>query len=1358
MRSQGSSSGIDGGPVGRVDVAMLHLNRSTLGLVGLLITLVCSLAFAPLSSAANFQRPFVEVFGSAEQPSFAWPRLVAVDPATDDVLVGDFTELVNSVETGGIRRFHANGSPAPFAALGSDVIDGKRGPGGQPCAVEPESCDETPQGSLTMSFGSGEQIAVDPVNGDILVTQGGPFATRGSQLVYIFSSEGKYLGQIDSSAAASGPMEEPCGVAVDASGAIYVAAKFSRVAGIAKYVPSGNPPVGGDGTAFFPIDVPGLARFCHLAIGTGASAGSLFVTGTSRSGVVKMDAETGEVGMFAEPFAEQVTVDPSTGNPIVVSQEDTSEAVEFDGSGPTAGGVLSRLILNGKGSNNFEGLAANTSGEVYVITGAADPQVFVYGHPAVVPAVTSEPASGVIGTKATLVGTVDPEGLPVEGCVFEYGTTTSYGSTIPCEGSIPPDSEAHQVDAHLSGLAPNGQRYYYRLAATNENGTEHSAAQSFTTLYKVVTDSGQASGATSATLKATLRPEGVPFTACYFEYGVTSRAGYERSIPCDPGAGEIGPDFAPHTVTAALSGLHPGTRYRFRVVATNAGTGAEEGRELTLETFGRPRITEPGARDATQGSATIEAKVNPRGTPTTYSFEWGPTSSYGHRVPAAAVGEGQQPERVKADLSGLSPGSTYHFRVLASSSAGTVASSDQTVETLNSCGLPEARCYELVSPPDVGPVATPGIVPAAKEMKYQASDAPGAVAYVASPGLPGATKASEALYRGTRGSAGWGSVQLSPPVTARNLRTAGANSSRIWSLSGSLSCGAVESFQPLTDDPAMRLAYENGGANLYRLDPDGSYTPITTLAPENPNLKKSVYFSIIGMSQDCLKIDFFTEYRYPGLAGAGTRARFYEWDEGVLRALGLVPGPGGREVPVAAASTGAEGSLNRVSVDGSRVFFAAERQTSPNVEEIGRPAVFAREGGNSTRDISLSETPTPDIQASYQWATADGSRAFFIASAGIARNGGSSEGNDLYEYDYRRPEGERLTDLSIDHDAGGAEVSAFLGASDDGSHIYFLARGQLLPGRGNTRAENEADDDYSVYGVSGGKVSFVGTVGTSLATAQASADGRYLLFESNADVTGYQSDGASEAYLYDADTGREGSVTCLSCRPDGHPSIADASYEPLAEGSSAQNALHPPRILSGPAGEPRAVFSSPDALVPGAVEGEGNLYEWAHGQVFLLTSEPAGSNVEPGKTHIEVQFVGASNDATDLYFTTPQTLSWEDGDARNSVYDARVGGGFPEPAAPPAPCDPDSEGTCQGPARLVGATPGAASANFVGPGNAKGKKAKKHHRRHRRHHHKGRKGGHGRHGQPRHGKGAKANQRGQRGKPVQANGKRRAGK
>lgn len=1274
-------------------------------------TLAALLCMVFVSSASALsQRPFKETFGSAAQPTFEWPSVIAVDKGSGDVLVGDYFGE-------SLTRYHADGTPAPFAALGSNKIDGKEA-NGKPCSEEPASCDQTPQNGIGIGIGGGNQIAIDesggPTDGDIYLS------VASSKLVDVFSAEGKYLGQITRTG--DREIDAVSGVAVDASGAVYVSNYFN----ISKFVPSGNPVVNADYVGDLPMP---SGQAGSLVVGSGPAAGSLFVTVESegKGWVLQLDKATGQLEYkFGDNPERLIAVDPNTHTVILGSG---SEYEVSTGSPPVR---VSRLLPE---NDRIRGIDVNGSSEAIVIEELFSP-LSVYGTPATVPTVTADPASEVIGTKASLSGTVNPSGLPVTDCYFEYGTTSSYDTQVPCEGSIPTDSEPHPVHADLSGLEPNGQTYHFRLVALNENGREESEDQTFTTLDTVVVEPATALGDTTATLNGTLRPEGDQYTACFFEYGLSTSATFEKSVPCQPSAGGIPADFSPHPVKAQIGGLQSGRTYRFRLVATNS-SGTIKTEELTFNSFGVPVIREVAASDAGQNAVSLEAKIDPSGFGTSYRIEWGPTSAYGNVTPAEFepfLGSGNDPVQVRSRLTGLSAGSTYHYRVVATSSRGVTQSADHVAETLNGCGLPEGRCFEIVSRREAGPIAVPGESNAAVEMHFQAATGgAGGLAYPVEGGYPEATKGADVQYRALRDESGWDSTQLSPPILALNERPDAVSvSSSTKFLSDDLSCGFTESWQPLTSDPSMKLVRELGGTNLYRINPDGSYTGVTYLAPTNAKDTEASY-DVTAASDDCGKVVFGSRLTYSGIPGAG-EFRLYEWDEGSLRNVGVVPGPSG-EVAVPAES-GAQGGTtldnvtNTVSDDGSRVFFTAERQTSPNPAEVGSRAIFVRENGSVTRDLSLSQTGTPAGDARWQWATADGSTVFFTANAGLTDES-SSEGTDLYEYDL---ETEELTDRSVVSAEGGADVAGILGISADGSQVYFASRNQLIPGSGNSRAQNVKADSYSIYGGKGDQLSFVGTFNqkellavlqnvTSAVTSQVSPDGRYLIFQSSAKVTGYDSAGLREVYLYDAEGGSDG-TTCVSCRQDGQPSPDERygypQYSLLQRDVPLQNELHAPQFLTIRNGEPQVFFSSPDVLAPGAVAGQNNVYEWSHHQVFRLVSAQKGTQSYPYPGQYAV-FAGASEDSSDVYVVTPETLNWEDGDQRLSAYDARIGGGFAQPPAPPAPCDATVEGSCQGAAQGGPAVPGAGSATFSGPGNPKEKSPKKKHKKKKHKKHKGKK-------------------------------------
>ena len=1419
------------------------LDTRKVGFTAVLAALAALLLLAPAASA-SYQRPFVEVFGSAEEPTFTWPSLLAVEPNTGDLLVGDKTGPGNDL-TGAIRRYKANGEPDSFAALGSNAIDGKEGPGGKPCGEEPASCDKTPQNGIEVSSGGGssEQIAVSPVSGEIFVTQPGGFGRP--ELVDIFSAAGAYLGQL--TRAGTKKLASPKGVAVDSAGAVYVSQNYIE---ISKFVPSANPPVNTDNVANFKIE--GYENIRQLAPGSGPSAGQIFAAATNPGGAatLKVNEETGAYHVYAEGFSPLVTVDPTSGNPIARSTSKTGEAAEFDGGAEVAGARLSHF----EEPRGMSDLVAGGSGEAYVVTGPSDPRVFVFEAPAVVPTVMIDPASNITTTEATLTGTVNPEGIEASECRFEalsatepqknetqkvtisgatggeftlsfegettdpipYGatpvqvslalqdlttigtrntsalvnskgeyfvhfdgalaatdvpqleadaseltpggatievTTTTQGQgwgspiVLPCEGPIPTDEEAHAVQATLTGLLPNEAEYLYRLSATNENGTERSAIRSLKTETTAQTEAATEITRTTATLNGTVRPEGQQFEECFFQWGLASnKESYEHSAECEPEAATIPPGVEEEAVSAPITGLAEATEYRFRLVAVRPG-GTQEAKELTFITAGPPAIAAVRSSGATQGALTLEAEINPGGLETTYEFEWGPTSSYGHVV-SGSIEAGTTTVRVSAPLTGLSEAGAYHYRVVATNAGDTVESEDQIAETLNSCGLPEGRCMELVSPRELGPVAAPGHNPG-KGIYAQPASQGGSFLYQVDTGLPDATKGGAVTYVGKRNSTGWSSAQLNPAITERIETSPYTNPSAIAAAAPDLGCSVLISSQLLTEDPVAKIATEAGASNLYRRNPNGTYTLISELVPEGPNVTSSRLsdeYKLIGMSEDCGRVVFETRKQYPGIAGAG-EWRLYEWDEGALRNVGSVPKEGGGEEAAEATAgqsgAGFEDHYNAVSADGTRVFFTAKRKAEKVAGEIGTTGVFVRIDGSETLDVSASETATPDTGATFQGATADGKRVYFVANAGLTAESNTA-GRDLYECvivdSGSGPECE-LTDLSVNPESGAAEVgvilggslpSALVGVANDGSRAYFIAQGQLEAGQGPSQAENEAAKSYSLYeyeAEGAGTIRYMATIaggqaarialGGNTVTARASASGRYLLFETAGNVTGYESGAIEEAYLYDAEAGSDAAtLVCVSCRPDGEASINTGAVgtSPL-QGES----------LAIREGKPLAFFKSRDALAAGAVEGEWSLYEWAHGQVFKIATEKPGVSV-PNFIGT-LKYIGTNADATDLYFFDSAALNWENPEGRDAAWDARIGGGFAEPAPPPPGCDPGVESSCQGPgAPAPGAPPAAGSASFTGPGNAKPRKHKKHkkaHKKHRRRHHHKKRRGHG---------------------------------
>jgi len=1136
-------------------------------------------------------------------------------------------------------------------------------------------------------------------------------------------------------------------LSTDAAGNLYVSTKnpvFEGAAVLYKFSPLG--------VLLAEYDFPPRSPFRNPGQVAVDSHGDLFLT-PNQSGLFELPAnDAGEIdpGVYTEISPEPaggVAINPVTQR-IYVSFPGKSVLVEYNTSGDRLGEFGSDVPTMGLPRQVAFDQATD---RIYVTDAAANigghSVVNVFGPPLTVPTLTVGDATEVTGTKATLNGSINPEGLAVTDCFFEWGPDNNgkpqYSHSVPCEGTIGQGADPEPVTAQISGLTPNGATYHFRLIAENANGTERTVDGRLTTGDTVTTGLPTRLTQESGTLNGVVRPEGVPFTNCVFEYGLTSAEGFEHQAPCQPSAGSINPDFLSHSVSLPITDLQPNAEYKVRLTASNSG-GSVSGQTLIFRTLGSPRIDEVRAVGADQTWLTLEARIDPRGFGTTYLIEWGPTDAYGTVARSGSLAAGEGPTRVSVQVAGLTVGTRYHYRIVATNRTGTTTSGDRAAETLNECGLPEARCLELVAPSGPVGVGRAGEV-SQFEPTFQASEREGSVVFNVASGFIGSTKGGEVGYSARRGASQWNSEQFAAPLTATNETNAGSSVSSITvAISNDLDCAVVQSNQSLAGGASSRIVLEAGGYNLYRRDSAGAYRAITEMAPENPEAAEGQPrsgYAVAGMSADCGKVVFASEFRYPGIVASEASQKFrsqtYEWSDGTLRNAGILPTEGGGEIIVPSTPGGLLGGQfnpwNSVSENGERVFFSASRLTSPNPEEKGKVGVFVREGGRVTRDLSKSETATPDLGAEYMSATPDGSRVYFLANAGLTADS-SSEGTDLYEYDLEKaPSDHPLRDLSVDRSAGGASVGAFLGAAADGSRVYFVARGQLVPGRGPTFAENRAAKTYSVYEGDADDHTFIGTMpeqevvvfiinNLPLPTAaQVSPDGRYLLFRSSAQVTDYQSHGVPEAYLFDARGGPE-PVRCVSCRQDGLPprqptSETESVGEPISALRRENNPLHAPHNLVVRGGEPLVFFTSRDQLAPGSVEGISSLYEWAHGQVFRVMSEPIGlQRSDPGQNKSSVYFGDANVDGTDLYFSAPQ-LQGASADGIRSVYDARIGGGFPEGSPVASPCDPALEGSCQHPAGPPLAAPGPATANFNGSGNAE-KKSKGKHKKHKKKHHK----------------------------------------
>lgn len=96
------------------------------------------------------------------------------------------------------------------------------------------------------------------------------------------------------------------------------------------------------------------------------------------------------------------------------------------------------------------------------------------------PATVTGPPTATSSTRATLTGTVNPGGREVTDCHFDYGATSTYGSSAPCAEAVGAGAAPVAVSANVPDLKP-GRTYHYRLSATTAGGTTTGADQNLLT-------------------------------------------------------------------------------------------------------------------------------------------------------------------------------------------------------------------------------------------------------------------------------------------------------------------------------------------------------------------------------------------------------------------------------------------------------------------------------------------------------------------------------------------------------------------------------------------------------------------------------------------------------------------------------------------------------------------------------------------------------------------------------------------------------------------------------------------------------------------------------------------------------------
>ena len=205
---------------------------------------------------------------------------------------------------------------------------------------------------------------------------------------------------------------------------------------------------------------------------------------------------------------------------------------------------------------------------------------------------------------------------------------------------------------------------------------EPGADQTFSTITAPTAVTGAASSIapTSAKLNGTVTPNGQA-TTWYFEYGTSTGYGTKTAAKsAGSGTGSV-------KVAASLTGLRRTTTYHYRLVATNA-SGTTVGADRSFNTSLQPSVRTGAAQAVGATTATLTGTVDRRGRATNWYFEYGTTTGYGTRTTTRGAPSGNGARTVTAPLTKLTPGTTYHYRLVATSDAGTGRGADATFTTV----------------------------------------------------------------------------------------------------------------------------------------------------------------------------------------------------------------------------------------------------------------------------------------------------------------------------------------------------------------------------------------------------------------------------------------------------------------------------------------------------------------------------------------------------------------------------------------------------------------------------------------------------------------------------------------------------
>ena len=1089
-------------------------------------------------------------------------------------------------------------------------------------------------------------------------------------------------------------------------------------------------------------------------------------------------AETPQGNFNLEFGKGSIAVDPTNGNVLITTQAN-SIIDEFSSAGKYLGEINK---ADGSAFGVIEDIAINSEGRLYVSDGSFG-RVDIFNPKVVVPKVENEALTSTTPTSATLNATINPNaGGNVTSCHFEYGTTTAFSlGSVPCEPdpSGTPFSTPTHVQADVSDLTTN-ETYYYRAVVGNANATRPGKTESFTPRWVQDLQTESATGVTnkSAELHGSYLGTGEK-TEYFFEYGTDTTYGQSTATE-DAGSG-VGPT----DLAGTVGGLEPGVVYHYRVVASTM-SGTTYGSDRTFRALEGPTVESLSSSGLGATTADLHASINPQGADTHYYFEYGPNTEYGSYAPAPPPGEdigsGDKAQSVETHLSGLEKGVTYHFRVIAESAYGTAVSEDQTFsfyppscpnshlrQITHSAYLPDCRAYELVSPEYAGsanlypegpnsPSATNpsrlafggilGAVPGSGDSidnfgdlyvatrtsegwvtKYvgltgkQALEANGppdelnAIEFgvLLSPaGVRGNTSMSKFLDWDEGDTGGFAGPQAPLNFTPYSWNAEGTFLGQWPTAPGYAVTTAHPVFEESADfshfvfqvptEPTISLVdndIEKGTATTASVQKNGELIPLEA-SDTSPNPDSLTAPAISRNGSDILMSVRGEGHEFPCMTYSNASFEYVQ--------IKCPPEPGHLYMRVDDmvtydVSEGHIVSYLGMTPDGSKVFFTSEEHLTGEDLNHGGPSLYMwSEEKAAKEEFPLTLVSKADPGSPPEAGNTAACDASWTTECGIVpyENNGYNQ-----VHTYGSPLGNGLSDNPI--------------AADNGD-IYFFSPERLAGSKGVNGQEN-------LYDYRNEKLQYVTTlppkpfcdtppdqpfeqycsVGPVVRMQVTPSDSR-MAFLTAAQVTSYDNANHLEMYIYDPASEQ---VKCVSCVPDGEPPTTNVKAS--SDGIFMTN-------------DGRVFFSTGDSLVPEDTDEKLDTYEYVEGHAQLISSGSSSKDSSHGvvlginEELFEAGLVGVSENGTDAYFTTYDTLVGQD---RNGsalkFYDARVDGGFPY-QPPPQPCEAADE--CHGPGNAAEAGfPNGTEANLGRGGNvaesagaAKPKHLRKHHKHAKKHH------------------------------------------